>query len=216
VSRASTCTKGSKIASSFSAGIPHPVSATAKTTWSSRRRAQEHLLTLINDILHFARIEAGKLSLDVTDVEVGALLGELQAFIEPQLAVGELTLVSMIEAGLRVRADQEKAQQILINLLTNAVKFTPSGERVAVDAARDGDGRVMLRVSDTGVGIGADECERIFEPFVQARSGERRQAEGTGLGLAISRDLARAMGGDLTAESEPDAGATFTFVLPTA
>ncbi|AHG88871.1 ATP-binding region ATPase domain protein [Gemmatirosa kalamazoonensis] len=107
-------------------------------------------------------------------------------------------------------------QQILINLLTNAVKFTPAGGRVAIEAERDGAGRVLVRVTDTGIGIGASERERIFEPFVQAESGERRQVEGTGLGLAISRSWARGMGGDLTVQSALGGGSTFTLALPNA
>jgi signal transduction histidine kinase len=112
-----------------------------------------------------------------------------------------------------VRADDEKLRQVLVNLLSNAVKFTDRGGRVelASDAA---DNVVRVHVRDTGLGIPADKLKAIFEPFVQVRADLTRTAEGTGLGLAISRDLARGMGGDLTVESAPGVGSTFTVVIP--
>jgi signal transduction histidine kinase len=112
-------------------------------------------------------------------------------------------------------ADREKVGQVLLNLLSNAAKFTPAGGRVTVSADA-GDGRARLRVADTGIGIPADQLDVIFEPFVQVDGTRTRTADGTGLGLAISRDLARGMGGDLTAESTPGAGSTFTLALPAA
>jgi signal transduction histidine kinase len=118
-----------------------------------------------------------------------------------------------------VRADPEKLRQVLVNLLGNAVKFTASrdGEpgRIAVSCTADG-ARVRIAVRDTGIGIAGDKLAAIFEPFVQVRADLTRTAEGTGLGLAISRDLARGMGGDLTAESTPGLGSTFTLTLPAA
>ena len=115
------------------------------------------------------------------------------------------------------RADRDKLQQVLINLLTNAVKFTPAGGRVMVGAGRSEAGRrVLVQVSDTGIGIGASQLQSIFEPFVQVDAGPTRRREGTGLGLAISRDLARGMGGDLTVESALGVGSTFTLSLPAA
>jgi signal transduction histidine kinase len=116
---------------------------------------------------------------------------------------------------LLVRADAEKLRQILVNLLSNAVKFTDRGGRIEL-ACTATEERVGVTVRDTGIGIAADQLERIFDPFVQVRSELTRTAEGTGLGLAISRDLARGMGGDLTAESEPHVGSVFTLVLPRA
>jgi signal transduction histidine kinase len=116
-------------------------------------------------------------------------------------------------AELRVRADPDKLPQIVLNLLSNAIKFTPAGGTVRVSC--DAEERVArVRVSDTGRGIPADHLDEIFEPFVQVDRGLTRTAEGTGLGLAISRDLARAMGGDLTVESEVGKGSTFTLELP--
>jgi signal transduction histidine kinase len=116
-----------------------------------------------------------------------------------------------------VRADPEKFRQILLNLLTNAVKFTEAGGRVSLACATDAAaGVVRVRVTDTGRGIASEQFERIFEPFVQVdRHRTRESQQGVGLGLAISRDLARRMAGELTVESTPGVGSTFTLVLPT-
>ena len=119
--------------------------------------------------------------------------------------------------SLTARADREKVWQVLLNLLSNAIKFSDPGGRVSVECAvGDGSagGRVLIRVRDTGMGIPADKLEAVFEPFVQVNAGLTRTQEGTGLGLAISRDLARGMGGDLTAESAVGVGSTFTLSLP--
>ena len=115
----------------------------------------------------------------------------------------------------RVLADSERVGQIFINLLSNAVKFTPPGGSVTLRCEPDGDA-LAFRVSDTGIGIPADRIESIFDPFVQINSRLTRTEEGVGLGLAISRDLARGMGGNLTAESREGVGSTFTLTLPLA
>jgi signal transduction histidine kinase len=116
---------------------------------------------------------------------------------------------------LAVRADPEKLRQILINLLSNAIKFTDEEGAITVECASDRR-TVRLSVKDTGVGIAADQQEKIFEPFVQVDRRLNRPMEGTGLGLAISRELARGMGGELTVESRPGDGSTFTLSLPRA
>ncbi|HET7462136.1 MAG TPA: ATP-binding protein, partial [Longimicrobium sp.] len=118
--------------------------------------------------------------------------------------------------GLTARADPEKLRQVLLNVLSNAVKFTPAGGTVTMDAVADGDGAVQVRVTDTGIGIPADRLESIFEPFVQLGRNLSSRHEGTGLGLAISRDLARAMGGDLSATSVAGEGSVFVLTLPRA
>ncbi|MEO5815895.1 MAG: ATP-binding protein, partial [Gemmatimonadaceae bacterium] len=142
----------------------------------------------------------------------------------PQLAVKQLAFdhdgcLSHKSKGARhIRADAEKVRQILLNLLTNAVKFTDAGGRIAVRCDADATARaVRVSVSDTGRGIPADQLDRIFEPFVQVdRHRTHESQQGVGLGLAISRDLARAMGGDLAVASELAKGSTFTLVLPAA
>jgi signal transduction histidine kinase len=117
--------------------------------------------------------------------------------------------------GLAVHAEMEKLRQILINLLSNAIKFTEEGGAIAIECRSDAR-TVRLCVEDTGIGIAADQFEKIFEPFVQVDRRLNRPMEGTGLGLAISRELARGMGGELTVESRPGVGSTFTLSLPRA
>jgi PAS domain S-box-containing protein len=194
-------------------GLYGPVTEAQITAMQRIRRAEDHLLTLINDILSYAKIEAGRLTIAVTDVSVNELLTELRLLIAPQVAAQGLRYEFQPSApDVRVRADRERATQILLNLLTNAVKFTIDGT-ISVDfdtTADDG----FIRVRDTGPGIAPDRVATIFDPFVQVgRFGEPRK-EGVGLGLAISRELARAMGGDLTAVSELGRGSTFTVRLP--
>jgi signal transduction histidine kinase len=180
------------------------------------QRSGRHLLGLINDVLNFARLDAGHVELQLSAFDVGELLGGLEALVEPQLrARGQRFRCLPCRAGLRAVGDPEKAQQVLLNLLSNAIKFTADGGEITLEAAAE-DGAVRVRVRDTGVGIAPDKLERVFEPFVQLDRSLTSSHEGTGLGLAISRDLARAMGGDLLAESQAGQGSVFTFVLPAA
>ncbi|HET6762801.1 MAG TPA: ATP-binding protein [Longimicrobiaceae bacterium] len=181
------------------------------------RRSGQHLLSLINDILNFARIEAGQLHYDIERVRVAPLLADLEPLVTPQVTQRGLTLVMDRDAApgdLAVRADEEKTRQILLNLVTNAIKFTEPGGRITLSWARE-DARVAIRVADTGRGIAPEQQAQIFDPFVQVdRHLTSESQQGVGLGLAISRDLARAMGGDLGVESAPDEGSTFTLWLP--
>jgi signal transduction histidine kinase len=195
-------------------GVQGPVTPEQRASLERIARSQRRLLHLINDLLNLARIEAGHLEYQVRPVPVSELVAEVVPMIEPQMAAASLSLTMGDLAGLRVLADREKAEQILINLLTNAVKFTPAGGKVRIESSIDHAASLAhLRVIDTGIGIRREKLESIFEPFVQLRE---RQSEGTGLGLAISRDLARGMGGDLRAASEPGAGSTFTLSLALA
>ena len=136
--------------------------------------------------------------------------------VAPQLAARRLEYaVTPCEGAPAAQADRDKARQILLNLLSNPVKFTPPGGRI--DAACGSTApHVLVEVRDTGIGLAGDHLERVFEPFVQVNARLTRTQDGVGLGLAISRDLARGMGGDLTAHSVPDAGSTFTLTLPSA
>jgi PAS domain S-box-containing protein len=180
------------------------------------QRNQRRLLALVNDVLNFVRIEAGHLEYQLADVPLDETLGELESLVAPQVAAKELVFENRcLRSSLVVRADRDKLQQIMLNLLGNAIKFTEHGGRVLVDCA-SGEREVAIRVHDTGRGIPADKLEAIFEPFVQVDKGLTRSVEGTGLGLAISRDLARAMGGDLTVESVVGHGSVFTLTLPHA
>jgi signal transduction histidine kinase len=180
------------------------------------RASQQHLLGLINAVLDYAKLEAGSVHYDAADVDLSAALGEAAALVEPQAGAAGHALEVRPCPGAVARTDAEKLRRILLNLLANAVKFTAPGGRIvlACDRAPPGRGGVRVSVADTGRGIPADQLERVFEPFVQLGRSYSSGDEGAGLGLAISRDLARAMGGDLTAESTLGVGSTFTLALP--
>ena len=179
-------------------------------------RSQRHLLGVINDILNFARVDAGFVEYEMRPVRVAALMEEVEPLMLPQLTDRSLAFsCDAGPAGLAVHADPEKVRQILVNLLANAVKFTPVGGRVWMSAGAVAD-VVEVRVHDTGIGIPPDRVAAVFEPFVQVHRTLAKPIEGTGLGLAISRDLARGMGGDLRAESVPAHGSTFVLTLARA
>jgi signal transduction histidine kinase len=166
-------------------------------------------------VLNFAKLEAGRLEISITDVPVGEVIAELEKLVDPQLRAKGLRY--RCEPGgeeVRARGERERIEQILLNLLTNAIKFTAPEGKIALTVDADAE-EVRMRVRDTGRGIPADRLDAIFDPFVQidrqpGDSGER----GVGLGLAISRDLATAMGGTLTVESALGVGSTFTLSLP--
>jgi hypothetical protein len=197
--------------------IRGPVTPEQRSDLARIRRSQTHLLGLINDVLNFARIETGHVHFDLRAVPVDEVLSEVEELIAPQVQARGLSYEYRPAAapGAVAYADPEKVRQIVLNLLSNAVKFTPGGGRVVLSSQADGD-VVHVLVADTGIGIPADKLGTIFEPFVQVNAGYTRTTEGTGLGLSISRDLARAMGGDLTAESREGEGSTFTLILPRA
>ena len=179
-------------------------------------RAQARLLGLVTDVLEFARIEQGRLEFDLRDIPVNPLLSTLGPLVERQLSAKSLTY--HCDPGppeMHIWADQQKLEQILLNMLSNAVKFTPAGGRIDVwtDASAEA---VRMHVRDTGVGIPADRLSAVFEPFVQVDSTLTRVHGGTGLGLAISQELAQGMGGLITVESTVGQGTTFTIALPTA
>jgi PAS domain S-box-containing protein len=200
-------------------GIYGPVSEAQLEALVRVERAQRHLLGLINDVLNYARIEAGRVEYDLAPVLVRDVFTDVLPMVESQVGAKSLTLERKLgdeqgTAPVHVWADRDKLGQILLNVLSNAVKFTPEGGRITFALAEDdGPAHVTLRVTDTGVGIPADKLDAVFEPFVQVRSDYTRQVEGTGLGLAISRDLARGMGGDLRATSELGVGSTFEIAL---
>ncbi|HTJ21571.1 MAG TPA: ATP-binding protein [Gemmatimonadaceae bacterium] len=191
-----------------------PLTAGQREDLMRIQRSQRHLLGLINDLLSFARIETGHLELNVEPVILEDILLGVEALLEPQIAAKALVYArDMGSATVSCLADPDKIQQVLANLLSNAVKFTPAGGTVSVDWDATPE-QVRVRVRDTGPGIPADKLEAIFEPFVQLGASLTRVTEGAGLGLAISRELSRAMGGDVTVESEFGRGSTFTVTLP--
>jgi signal transduction histidine kinase len=197
-------------------GIRGPITEEQRLDLARIRKSEQHLLGLINGVLNYSRIEAGAVRYSLSDVSVDEVLCTCEALVAPQVRAKKLEFrYAGCDPALAVKADAEKLQQIVLNLLTNAVKFTPSGGRIELDGVAT-DREVHIRVRDTGRGIVADQLAHVFEPFVQVDSQLTRTQEGVGLGLAISRDLARGMGGDLTAESTPDVGSEFTLTLPIA
>jgi PAS domain S-box-containing protein len=197
-------------------GIHGPISEPQREAIGRIQRSQRHLLGLINDVLNYARLEAGRVEYAAADVPVRQAIGDVEPLVALQFRAKQIRLdLEECPEDLVARADREKLQQILVNVLSNAVKFTPPGGAVTVRCRRAGDA-VAIAVEDTGIGIAADRLEHVFAPFVQIDRRLNSPHQGTGLGLAISRDLARGMGGDLTAESRPGMGSTFTLTLPAA
>lgn len=197
-------------------GVRGPVNDAQAKDLERIRDAGRFLLGLLNDILAFARLELGKTELDITPVSVRDVLRQTEDLVGPRFVEAGIHYAREEPAAeLIVRADRERLQQVLMNLLTNAVKFTPKGGRVTVSASREGH-RVLIRVSDTGRGIPADRLADIFKPFSQVDPYADRKKGGVGLGLAIGRELARSMEGDLTVASEVGRGSEFTLALPTA
>jgi PAS domain S-box-containing protein len=200
----------------LSMGIHGPVTEAQLKSLERIQLSQRHLLGLINEVLNYAKLETGSVEYDTVDIFLADAVAGAESLVAPQARAKDLDLeVAECPADLLVRADTEKLRQILVNLLSNSVKFTPAGGRIEVACARKQDS-VIISVSDTGIGIPSHKLSSIFDPFVQVRADLSRPHEGTGLGLAISRDLARGMGGTITARSTPGAGSTFTVILPAA
>jgi len=177
---------------------------------------QAHLTNLINDVLSFARLEAGPLPFERVPIRVIDAIDELNPLIQPDVQRKQLDLVSNVsDPSLAVCADPQKLRQILLNLLSNAVKFTDDGGRIAIDADAS-DGRVHICVTDSGVGIPAEHIDKVFDPFYQVEGGTKRRFPGIGLGLTIARNLARGMQGDIVLQSEVGVGTKAAVVLPSA
>jgi PAS domain S-box-containing protein len=194
-------------------GVRGPVNEDQIDDLGRIKRSQQHLLGIINDILNFSRIEAGQAAYEFSAVPVKDLINDVCHMVEPQAATKGIDLVFRVCPDHDTAwVDKSKAEQILINLLSNAVKFTKKGSITVTCNCRDAK-QVEICVTDTGVGIPEAQLDKIFEPFVQVGRSLTQQHEGTGLGLAISRDLARAMGGDISVASEVGQGSTFTLTL---
>lgn len=198
-------------------GLRGPVTDAQVEDLKRIRRSRDHLLSIISDILGFSRADAGHLSFNIRIVGVDEVLGETQSVLETQAREQHgvrLETVPMREP-LAVRADREKLQQVVFNLVTNAIRFTDAGGLVRLEATAD-DGTVTIHVRDSGIGIAADKLATIFEPFVQVDASLTRRVGGTGLGLAIARELTQAMGGSIAVESVVGEGSHFTVTLPRA
>jgi signal transduction histidine kinase len=197
-------------------GLYGPVTDEQAEVLARVERSQTHLARLIDDILDFARLEAGRVRINLESVEISQVFADVAPIVAPPADAKRVALeLAPVSDHVRATADRHRLEQILINVIGNAIKFTPDGGTVRVECVRD-DARVTVRVRDTGVGIPADRLQSIFDPFVQVDSEFTRTASGAGLGLSISRDLARMMGGELTVESTLGIGSTFSLSLPAA
>ncbi len=199
-----------------------PVTSAQRDALTRIAKSQRHLLMLVNDVLNLARIETGQMEYAVEELDLETAARQVVGAMQPLFERSELTChvqpASADVAPLVVSADGEKVRQILINLLTNAIKFTRSGGCVTVSVGPSprNPSHVAVTVSDTGLGIALVRLRHVFEPFGQEPRSTTHHLDGTGLSLAISRDLARGMGGELSAESVPGEGSTFIFDLPRA
>ena len=172
-----------------------------------------HLLSLINDILDLSKIEAGRMELEPADFDLPSAIENALTLVRERASRRGITLGSTIDERLGLmRGDERKVKQVLLNLLSNALKFTPEGGRIDVGARRDGE-VAEVSVADTGIGIAPGDQEAVFEEFRQVGAAERK-AEGTGLGLALSRKFVELHGGKIWVRSELGHGSTFTFTLP--
>ncbi|HEU0053963.1 MAG TPA: GAF domain-containing sensor histidine kinase, partial [Longimicrobium sp.] len=177
------------------------------------RGGSKHLLRLIEEVLLFSRLEAGREEVYLEEVELDALVAEAAALVEPLAREKGLEFaVRMDDPGLVVRTDVGKVHQIVLNLLSNAVKFSDRGG-IFTRVRRDGE-RACIEVRDTGIGIAPENLERIFDAFSQVEQAPTRRVGGTGLGLSVTRNLARLMGGDVIVRSEVGGGSTFTVSIP--
>jgi signal transduction histidine kinase len=195
-------------------GLRGPVTELQRGDLQRVRHSQQYLLGLINDVLNFTKLESGSVKINRADVVVRQLFESIDTLIRPQMESKRLQYETRLgNPDLVVYTDPEKLHQIILNLLSNAVKFTEAGGCVSLECDAGTDW-VSIRVRDSGSGIPPDKTDAIFEPFVQVHRKLTNTVEGTGLGLAISRDLAVALGGDLSVTSELGKGSCFVIRLP--
>jgi PAS domain S-box-containing protein len=177
----------------------------------------KHLLSLINDVLDLSKIEAGKMELDVSEVKIADLLQNSLVMIKEKALVHSISLDLQIAEninGTKIKADERRLKQVMFNLLSNSAKFTPDGGAITVEARKD-EKKLTISVSDTGIGMTAQEQKRLFEAFYQASGGIKGKTPGTGLGLAITKSIVEKHGGKIWMESEgTNKGSKFTFTLP--
>lgn len=178
--------------------------------------SSHHLLHLVNDLLDLAKIEAGNITIADETGSLRTVIDRAVPMAEPQAAAREIKLNVNYATDCKYHGDEDRVVQIVVNLLSNAIKFTRPGGEVTLECDGSVDGRVFVRVADTGVGIPPEQLERIFEPFVQVANPMQAGTRGTGLGLAISQRFARLMGGELSVRSEVGKGSVFTLSLRSA
>ncbi|WP_256077597.1 HAMP domain-containing sensor histidine kinase [Massilia sp. YIM B04103] len=197
--------------------LPGPINSEQDRQLRTIQSSARHLLSLINDLLDLTKIASGKVELNLEPIDCRALLDELVLLFRPQARQRSLGLSLRVPpAPLSVRSDRRALQQILMNLLNNALKFTESGEvSVTLEVCQqDGARCAVISVRDTGVGIAPEDHAQLFQAFTQIDQGSTRQFEGTGLGLHLSQKLAELLKGNITCDSRPGAGSTFALSLP--
>ena len=197
-------------------GVAGAVTAQQHEYLTRIRNGQRHLLAIINDLLNFSRIESGQVTYEMEDIELHGLVDTIVELVTPQATAKKIEMAhGPCDAPAGARSDRMKTEQIVLNILSNAVKFTPEGGKVTTTCGMTND-QAWISIGDSGPGIPPNKRDEVFEPFVQLGRSLRSFQEGTGLGLAISRDLARAMSGDVGVATSPDGGALFTLYLPRA
>ncbi|HEU4597258.1 MAG TPA: ATP-binding protein [Pyrinomonadaceae bacterium] len=200
----------------FTSGRLGDLTPEQKNMVSMMERNTQSLIELVNDLLDASKLESGTMRLDLASIELGGLVQELHEGMIPMAREKEITLEESVPEDLPpLSADRPKLRRVLVNLLSNALKFTPKGGRVEVSATVEGR-FVRVSVADSGVGIAPEDMERLFDKYEQARSRATRSEKGTGLGLYITRQLVELHGGTIEAHSELGKGSTFSFTIPTA
>jgi signal transduction histidine kinase len=200
----------------FTSGRLGDLTAEQKNMVEMMERNTQNLIELVNDLLDASKLESGTMRLDAATIELGGLVAELREQMQPLAREKEIALEEEVPEDLpRLRADRAKLRRVLVNLVSNALKFTPKGGRVRLGAARE-DALVRVSVADTGVGIPAEDLHDIFDKYAQARSRATRSEKGTGLGLYITRQLVELHGGKISVRSEVGKGSTFSFTIPVA
>ena len=196
-------------------GIGGTLSEKQREYLTDIRGSGEHLLALVNDVLDLSKVEAGKMDLSPTQFDIADTIDGVHRTVAPLAQHKRQRLKFEVDGVGAVRADQARLRQVLLNVLSNAVKYTPEGGSITTTAVRR-DGTVAISVRDSGVGIAPQDQARVFDDFTRIDAAYVRDQQGTGLGLSLARRLARLMGGDITLESAPGEGSTFTITVPAA
>jgi signal transduction histidine kinase len=199
----------------FTSGRLGDLSPEQKNMVSMMERNTQSLIELVNDLLDASKLESGTMRLDLAEVELRPLVEDLRETMLPMAREKEIEFEATVPDDLPLlRADRAKLRRVLVNLVSNALKFTPRGGHIEISAALDGGGSARVSVADTGVGIPAEDIARLFDKYEQARSRATRSEKGTGLGLYITRQLVELHGGRIEAASEVGRGSTFSFTIP--
>jgi two-component system cell cycle sensor histidine kinase PleC len=198
----------------LASGVPGPVTDQQAEYLNDIQRSGRRLLDLINDLLDLSRAESGRLELSEDRVVPGALIEEVERMLRLRAENGGIDLRTELYTEAEMTGDERKAMQVIMNLATNAVKFTPEGGTVTLGVERAADGGLSFRVADTGVGIGEEEMPTVMEPFGRGRSAVTRRTEGSGIGLALTKVLVDLHGGRLELDSTPGQGTTATVHFP--